>query len=79
MSIYSLQFVLYVLDTPQEIIQNAVREFGEDLKIIPLRRTLEERGTNFEITIQTEDPTLIFDTCAQFGRIKSVKVEEDKG
>jgi len=76
-SIYTLQFILYVLDTPVETIQNAVREFGEDLEIIPLQHSLDERGTNFEIKIHTEDPTIIFDTCAQFGRIKSVKIDEE--
>jgi len=34
------------------------------------------RGKDFKIRISTEDPTIIFDTCSQFGRLKSVKIRE---
>jgi hypothetical protein len=34
------------------------------------------RGKDFKIRISTEDPTIIFDTCAQFGRLRSIKIDE---
>jgi dihydroxyacetone kinase-like predicted kinase len=33
------------------------------------------KGRDFKIRIYTDEPTIIFDTCAQFGRLKSIKIE----
>lgn len=54
---------------PVDNLKNSLVEFGRDLDI-------SQGEGGFNIRIDTEDPTIIFDTCAQFGRIKSVKVEE---
>ena len=51
-------------------------EFGEGLEISQLPKNGADKGENFKINLYTEDPTIIFDTCAQFGRIKSVKIDE---
>lgn len=59
-----------------EIINNSLIEFGEDLEIVQLPENDADKGKNFKIKIYTEEPTIIFDTCAQFGRIKSVKIDE---
>jgi len=38
-----------------------------------------QKGNNFKVNISTEDPTIIFDLCSQFGRIRSVKVGNEGG
>jgi dihydroxyacetone kinase-like predicted kinase len=64
-----------------ETLKNSIVEFGEDLEILQLQQDDDVKGRDFKIRIYTEDPTIIFDTCAQFGRLKSIKVNErhDKG
>lgn len=66
---YYLEFTLIASSVSMENLKNSLIEFGRDLEVSP-----GEGG--FNIRIDTEDPTIIFDTCAQFGRIRSVKVEE---
>ena len=75
MSKYFLEFILYIQNTSPETIKNSIREFGDNLEIIDCEDG-SIKGKNFKIHIRTEDPTIIFDTCAQFGRIKSVKINE---
>ncbi len=75
MSRYYLEFILCINDASPEMIKNSIVEFGNNLKITDCDDVLH-KGKNFKINIDTEDPTIIFDACAQFGRIKSVKVEE---
>lgn len=78
MNRYLLEFVLYIQDVSAEMIKESISEFGRDLEIVECNDAIA-RGKNFRVRINTDDPTLIFDTCAQFGRIKSVKVNEDRG
>ena len=66
---YYLEFTLIAKSIPIDNLRNSIIEFGRDLEI-------SQGEGEFNIRIDTEDPTIIFDTCAQFGRIKSVKVEE---
>lgn len=61
-------------DATVENLKNAVTEFGEEFRIYEYIDSAA--GKNFKIHICAEDPTLIFDICAQFGRLKSVKIEE---
>jgi len=73
---YYLEFILNTYDTTSQIIKNSLMEFGEGLEISQLPKNGADKGENFKINLYTEDPTIIFDTCAQFGRIKSVKIDE---
>lgn len=75
MSKYFLEFILSIENTSPETIKNSIREFGDNLEITDCNDELV-KGKNFKVHIHTEDPTIIFDTCAQFGRIKSVKIED---
>jgi len=75
MSKYFLEFILSIQNTSPEIIKNSITEFGDKLEIIVCKDE-PIKGKNFKINIHTEDPKIIFDTCAQFGRIKSVKIKE---
>jgi dihydroxyacetone kinase-like predicted kinase len=74
---YKLEFILHTYNTTLQKVKNSLAEFGESLEIVDTRDSLE-KGDNFKVHINTEDPTLIFDVCAQFGRIRSVKVSETK-
>lgn len=62
-------------DATIENLKNAVTEFGEEFRICEYIDSAAA-GKNFKIYICAEDPTVIFDICAQFGRLKSVKIEE---
>jgi hypothetical protein len=60
------------------VLKESLIEFGEALEIVPVPQNDTERGKSFKIQIYSWDPTIIFDTCAQFGRLKFVKVHEGK-
>lgn len=72
---YKLEFILHTYNTTLQKVKNSLAEFGEALEIVSSQEPLE-KGDNFKVNINTEDPTLIFDVCAQFGRIRSVKVTQ---
>jgi dihydroxyacetone kinase-like predicted kinase len=71
---FKLDFILHTYNTSLQAVKNSLAEFGEGLEISEVVDELE-KGKNFKININTEDPTLIFDVCSQFGRIRSVKVD----
>ena len=74
---YCLDFVLRAYGHTVQTIRNALAEFGENLEIA--EGSVESgEARDFSIRLFTEDPTLIFDACSQLGRIKSVKVEEER-
>ncbi len=73
---YRLEFILNMEALSLEALKNSILEFGEGLEICQLPQEGEVKGSDFRVHIYTEDPTIIFDTCAQFGRLKSVKIEE---
>jgi dihydroxyacetone kinase-like predicted kinase len=74
---YRLDFILHTADEPVQVLHNSLAGFGEGLKIVEIPQETAEKGKSFQISISTHDPTLIFDTCAEFGRIKSVKINEE--
>jgi len=74
---YSLDFILHVHDVSAQTLTNSLTEFSEGLRISE-KPPESGSGTHFAIDLRAEDPTLIFDICSQFGRIKSVKVDEVK-
>jgi dihydroxyacetone kinase-like predicted kinase len=61
-----------------EAVKSSLAEFGEKLEISEIKDS-SQKGKNFKIDINTEDPTIVFDVCSQFGRIRSVKVEDEGG
>jgi len=71
---YQLEFTLETGDVSVQVLKNSLLEFGQDLEVNPI--AVETKNKDFRIYIRTEDPTLVFDACAEFGRIKSVKVNE---
>ena len=72
---YLIEFTLHVHGMPVEKIKSSLAEFGEHAQV-QVSEDAGERGKDLMISIEAEDPTMIFDVCAQFGRIKSAKVNE---
>ncbi|MBP7215962.1 MAG: hypothetical protein KBA46_01630 [Candidatus Omnitrophica bacterium] len=74
---YRLSFVLSAPHATEREIKASIAEFTSDLVVMPdASATGPER--QYTLQMNVEDPTLIFDTCGQFGKIKSVKVDEVK-
>jgi hypothetical protein len=71
---YLLEFVLHAKNSSPKIIKNALAEFGGDLAVSECHRSGE--SCNYDVSITTEDPTLVFDLCSQLGRIRSIKVHQ---
>jgi dihydroxyacetone kinase-like predicted kinase len=73
---YFLEFIITTYNTSEAAIKSSLTEFGEGLKI-NYCEDLQAKGKDYRINISTEDPTMIFDICSQFGRIKTVKINEE--
>ena len=73
---YYLEFILNMKAVSSEALKNSILEFGEDLEITQMSQDNDAGDKDFRIRIYTEDPTIIFDTCAQFGRLKTIKIDE---
>lgn len=73
---YSLEFILHAYNTTEKALRNALTEFSEGLQIEAISIEGSESWDNFKISARTEDPTIIFDICSQFGRIKEIKIDE---
>jgi len=73
---YTLEFILHSKNNSVKQIKNSLAEFANNLEVSPAPEEGEE--SNYKVSLTTEDPTLVFDLCAQFGRIRSVKAHEYK-
>ncbi|MFH1440940.1 MAG: hypothetical protein ABIH18_02705 [Candidatus Omnitrophota bacterium] len=73
---YQLEFILNTYNTGIKEIKDSLENFGQGLEILEIKDDDVSGRGGFKIFIHTQDPTLIFDLCSQFGKIKSVKVDE---
>lgn len=73
---YRIEFILHTQNISSLNIKNSLAEFGNNLEIVDCLDATG-RGKNFKVCLDTEEPTAIFDICAQLGRIKQVKVKEE--
>lgn len=73
---YYLEFILNPYHASAEMIKNALAEFGENLGIADFE-VFNSEDKSFKINICTEEPTVMFDICSQFGRISSIKINEE--
>jgi dihydroxyacetone kinase-like predicted kinase len=74
---YIVEFTLHLGDASLDTLRNFLAELGSNL-VIEEDREPGEQGKVLKIKIDTDDPHMVFDTSAQFGRIKQVKIEEIK-
>lgn len=75
MARYNLEFILQVNGASLKTLKNSLVEFCENIDVQNSEEKLAQ-GEYFKVKLETDDPTLVFDACAQFGRIKSAKVDE---
>ena len=73
---YKLEFILHTHNGTNESIRSSLSEFGENLEISGCNEP-DSKGNNFTVNLITQDPTVIFDICAQIGRIRQVKINEE--
>jgi len=69
---YTLEFILHTQNSSPKMIKSSLAEFGNDLVVSQCQE--QDEKCNYKVNMTTEDPTLVFDLCAQMGRIRSVKV-----
>lgn len=71
---YELEFILHAKDSSPKKIKSSLAEFGNNLAVSLVED--DKAGCDYKVNMSTEDATLVFDLCAQLGRIRSVKVHE---
>lgn len=77
MPYYSMEFILHTGENESlSKVKNYLVEWAQGLEITECSQNNCAPGKEFKICLRAQDPTIIFDTCAQFGRIKSVKIDE---
>jgi dihydroxyacetone kinase-like predicted kinase len=77
MPYYSMEFILHTGESESHsTVRNYLGEWARDLDITECSQDECAPGKDFKICMHAQDPTIIFDLCAQFGRIKSVKIDE---
>lgn len=75
---YFMEFMLQTsVEESQVTVKNYLVEWAQDLDIAECSQNDCARVRDFKIRMRAQDPTVIFDVCAQFGRIKSVKINEE--
>jgi dihydroxyacetone kinase-like predicted kinase len=67
---YSLEFILVAQSVSEREIADSLVDISDKAEV-----SVCAEG-EFKVCVLAEDPTLVFDVCAQFGRIKSAKIDE---
>lgn len=73
---YKLEFILSNFNADEQNLRNSLLDFAEGLEITEALNKEAACPTALKINLFTDEPTIIFDICSQFGRIKSIKVDE---
>jgi dihydroxyacetone kinase-like predicted kinase len=71
---YNLEFILDIKSASAEEIEQALVDLGDQLQITQAE-AVSGTARGLKICLRTEDPALVFDTCSQFGKLKSVKID----
>jgi len=74
---YRVEFIIQVYDTSFEALRDALEALGSDLILEQVEDGNGKAGI-IRICIRTDEPHFIFDACSEFGRLKSVKIDEEK-
>ena len=69
---YHLEFIINGQDLTAGQLIECLGGYAEGLEITENK----EVPGSFRVSLSAVEPTIIFDTCAQFGRLKSIKVSE---
>ncbi|MFA5351006.1 MAG: hypothetical protein WC357_06735 [Candidatus Omnitrophota bacterium] len=69
---YRLEFILHAQNSSPKMIKSSLAEFGNEL-VVSQSQDQDEK-CDYKVNMVTEEPTLVFDLCAQLGRIRSMRV-----
>jgi len=75
---FSLEFILNASNTSEDLIMRSLMQAGDQAKVLRVPGQIGQDPESFQVRVSTGDPTLIFDICSQFGRIRSIKIDEKK-
>ena len=70
---FNLEFILHANNATVKTVKSSLSEFAESVEV---EDNHGGKSEDFKINLVTEDPTMIFDVCSQFGRIRSIKISE---
>ncbi len=73
---YQLEFVLAAAGISEQDLLDLLKDITEEVELSVLPQQGGERSLPYKVTACVQDPTIVFDACAEFGRIRSVKIEE---
>lgn len=73
---FRIEFILHTHTASEQTVKNALTEFVQHMEISESKAAAPAQGRDLAVSLLTEEPTIIFDICSQFGRIRSVKIEE---
>lgn len=76
MSRFFVEFILSTPDARLQGLKGLLGQYSEGLEIAAQPQDDTERAKHFKIQLSTTDPTIIFDLSAQFGRLKSIRIDE---
>ncbi len=76
--LFRLEFTLSVNGASAETLRTSLIEYTQEFDVRSCGSDPGSERQEYRINLVTEDPTLIFDLCSQYGRLKSVKVQEEK-
>lgn len=74
---YKVEFILHVYNISLEAVKSSLVEFSDKIEVYNYSDE-QSKGDNFKVVITTLEPALVFDVCSQFGRIRSVKIDEEE-
>lgn len=74
---YKVEFILHVYNISLEAVKSSLVEFSDKIEVYNYSDE-QSKGDNFKVVITTFEPALVFDVCSQFGRIRSVKIDEEE-
>ncbi len=73
---FKVEFVLHAYNISGDAIKSALVEFTDTVEVCAFHDD-KNKENSFRILVTTLEPALVFDVCAQFGRIRSAKVDEE--
>ena len=76
---YSLDFMLQAPGVSLDVLKKSLAGCADDPQIQEITQGPDLNEKKFSIQARTQDPTLVFDICSQYGKISSVKVDEEGG
>ncbi len=72
---YYLEFILCARKEDIQAIKDTLKDYVRSIEV-QHSESCDQASDELKVTLEAPDPTLIFDLCREFGKMKSVKVDE---